>query len=276
METYRSGHNGAHSKCVSPPGHEGSNPSVSAKSLSLCLGFFELPIFLIHTTIKMKSEETAMKPIIKKENVKTLFESKFIKVFDLQYEEGKHYYDATRRPLERITAVKSDEEFKKMLPDAVTCVVILQVEGKEPKLLLTKEYRYPTGHFLLSPPAGLLDPEDENASAPVLSAAKREIEEETGITLNESDTLSLINPLLFSSPGMTDESNALVCALVNLKDLSSLSQKGAIGSECFDGFCLLSSSEAKEILKAGRDQDGIFYSVYTWAALMYFVSDLWR
>ena len=30
MELYRSGHNGAHSKCVSPPGHEGSNPSVSA------------------------------------------------------------------------------------------------------------------------------------------------------------------------------------------------------------------------------------------------------
>ena len=30
MEMYRSGHNGAHSKCVSPPGHEGSNPSISA------------------------------------------------------------------------------------------------------------------------------------------------------------------------------------------------------------------------------------------------------
>ena len=30
QETYRSGHNGAHSKCVCPPGHEGSNPSVSA------------------------------------------------------------------------------------------------------------------------------------------------------------------------------------------------------------------------------------------------------
>ena len=30
-EMYRSGHNGAHSKCVSPPGHEGSNPSISAK-----------------------------------------------------------------------------------------------------------------------------------------------------------------------------------------------------------------------------------------------------
>ena len=29
MESYRSGHNGAHSKCVCLNGHEGSNPSLS-------------------------------------------------------------------------------------------------------------------------------------------------------------------------------------------------------------------------------------------------------
>ena len=34
--------------------------------------------------------------------------------------------------------------------------------------------------------------------------------------------------------------------------------------------------QAEEILKAGKDRDGIFYSVYTWACLMYFVSGLWR
>lgn len=43
METYRSGHNGAHSKCVCPPGHEGSNPSVSAeKARVAALAFFYL------------------------------------------------------------------------------------------------------------------------------------------------------------------------------------------------------------------------------------------
>ena len=217
-----------------------------------------------------------MKPVIRKENIEPLFDSKFIKVFDLQYEEGKHYYDATRRSLDRLAAIKSDSEFRAMLPDAVTCVVILKVKDEEPKLLLTKEYRYPAGQFLLSPPAGLLDPEDEAEKEPVLAAAKREIQEETGIQLSEQDTLSVINPLLFSSPGMTDESNALACAVIHLEDLSALSQDGAVGSECFDGFRLLSAAQAKEILKAGKDQDGLFYSVYTWAALMYFVSDLWR
>ena len=217
-----------------------------------------------------------MKPTIKKENVKPLFDSKFIKVFDLQYEEGKHYYDATRRSLDRIAAVKSDEEFRTMLPDAVTCVVILSINEEEPKLLLSKEYRYPAGQFLLSPPAGLLDPEDADTENPILTAAKREIKEETGLTITEKDSLFVINPLLFSSPGMTDESNALACAVVRLEDKSGLSQDGAVGSECFDGFELLSKEEAMEILKNGKDKDGIFYSVYTYCCLMYFVSDLWR
>ena len=217
-----------------------------------------------------------MKPEIRKENVKTLFESKFIKVFDLQYGENCHYFDATRRPLDQLMAVKSDEEFKTSLPDAVTCVVILNIKENEPRLLLSYEYRYPAGQFLLSPPAGLLDAADASEKEPLLATAKREIEEETGLVLTENDRLFTINPLLFSTPGMTDESNALVCAVVSLSDTSSLTQTGAVGSECFNGFELLTKEEATAILKNGRDKNGIFYSVFTWTALMYFVSDLWR
>lgn len=217
-----------------------------------------------------------MKPEIKKENVKPMFESRFIKVFDLQYEEGKHYFDATRRSADNLMAVKSDKEFKTALPDAVTCVVILNIRGEEPKLLLDYEYRYPAGQFLLSPPAGLLDSEDAACDEPLLATAKREIEEETGLILKETDKLFTINPLLFSTPGMTDESNALVCAVIELNDTNSLSQEGAVGSECFNGFELISKEEATTLLTKGRDKNGIFYSVFTWAALMYFVSDLWK
>lgn len=217
-----------------------------------------------------------MKPEIKKEHVKPLFESKFIKVFDLQYEEGKHYFDATRRPADNLMAIKSDEEFKSALPDAVTCIVIFNIPGEDPMLLLDYEYRYPAGQFLLSPPAGLLDPEDANTPDPLLATAKREIEEETGLILKEEDNLFTINPLLFSTPGMTDESNALVCAVIRSADTSALTQEGAVGSECFNGFELLTKAEATKILTNGRDENGIFYSVFTWAALMYFVSDLWK
>lgn len=217
-----------------------------------------------------------MKPTIKKENVKPLFESEFIRVYDLQYEEGKHYFNATRRSLDNLAAIKSDEEFRAMLPDAVTCAVIICMEGRLPRLLLSKEYRYPTGQFLLSPPAGLLDPEDACGENPVLAAARREIREETGIILTEKDSLSVVNPLLFSTPGMTDESNALVCAVVNLTSSFHLSHDGAQGSECFEDFQLVSVKEAKDIIRTGVDNQGISYSVYTWAVLMYFISGLWR
>ncbi len=217
-----------------------------------------------------------MKPIIRKENVKTLFETKFIHVFDLQYAEGKHYYDASRRPLDKLMAIKSDEEAKNALPDAVTCFVILKVKDDEPKLLLAREYRYPAGQFLTSPPAGLLDPEDENAEDPILATAKREIYEETGIVLTEKDSLYMISPLLFSTPGMSDESNALACAVVNLEDTSCLTQAGAEGQELFDGFVLVSKEEARKMLNDGRDVEGNFYSMYTWASLMYFISNLWK
>lgn len=220
-----------------------------------------------------------MKPEITSEKVKPLLETKFLNVYDLQYEEGKHYFDASRRKKEDLMAVKSKEEFKVSLPDAVTCVVVLKGLS-EPLLLLSKEYRYPAGQFLLSPPAGLLDAEDlklaqNSQGLALLSAARREIWEETGISIKEGDTLKVINPLLFSTPGMTDESNGLVLAVVHLDSLDKLTQDGAVGSECFDGFCLLTKSQALDILKNGRDMDGLYYSVYTWAALMYFVTDMW-
>ena len=216
-------------------------------------------------------------PKITKECVELVTDKKFLRVFDLKHTEGKHYYDATRRSQDNLVATKTEKEFKSMLPDAVSCVVICNKTAEEPKLLLSYEYRYPTGRFLLSVPAGLLDPEDANAKEPILTTAIREIHEETGIVVDENkDELKVINPLLFSTPGMTDESNALVSVVLNDHDLSGLTQDGAEGQECFDGFSLITKDEAKKILKDGVDNRGHFYSVYTWAALMYFSLDMWK
>jgi ADP-ribose pyrophosphatase len=147
----------------------------------------------------------------------------------------------------------------------------------QPRLLLSQEYRYPAGRFLLSVPAGLIDPEDvqaakesgDNESA-ILAAAAREIHEETGLVIRESDRLSVVNPFLFSTPGMTDESNALVCAVVKRENMDELSQDGAVGSELFDGFTLVTPEHARQLLQNGRDDNGHFYSIFTWAALMLF------
>lgn len=204
------------------------------------------------------------------EKIVTLFDSDYVRVFDLQYAPGKHYYNASRRTLEDLAAAKSDSDFREMLPDAVSCIVILEMPGEEPRLLLSYEYRYPVGRYLLSVPAGLIDEKDKKEENPIAAAAVREIREETGLEAGEADCVAVVNPLLFSTPGMTDESNALVCVRMHPEDLSVLSREGAEESEQFDGFVLLTKAEALELLKNGRDQRGNYYPMFTWAAMMYF------
>ena len=57
---------------------------------------------------------------INKDRIETLYETRFLKLFDLQYAEGRHYFEATRRDRDNLVAKKTDREFREMLPDAVT------------------------------------------------------------------------------------------------------------------------------------------------------------
>ena len=217
-----------------------------------------------------------MDPEIRQENVETLLDKKFLRVYDLKYAPGKHYFNASRRPLEELACVKDDDAFRRMTPDAASCVVVLRVAGEEDRLLLTREYRYPAGRILLGIPAGLVDPEDRDAAEPAIETAKREIREETGLTVKDTDRVFVINPLLFSSPGMTDESNALVCAVLDLQDLSGLSNGGQTGAEQITDFVTITREEAQKLLRDGRDDRGYYYSVYTWASLMTFVTGMYQ
>lgn len=216
------------------------------------------------------------KPVLKKENTHLLYDNRFVKLFDMQYKEDRHYMNASRRAIDDIVALKTDDEFKSMLPDAVSCFVVIKIKGKEPRLLLNYEFRYPAGQFLLSVPAGLIDPGDRDCKEPLIRTAVREIQEETGIKVKSTDTVKVVNPLAFSSPGMTDESNALVCAVIELDDTEIINQDGAVGSELFDGYILIDKEQAASLLSTGRDENGNYYSIYTWAGLMYFLSELWK
>ena len=60
---------------------------------------------------------------INKDRIETLYESRFLNMFDLQYTEGRHYYEATRRSKDSLVLKKNDAEFRSMLPDAVTIAV---------------------------------------------------------------------------------------------------------------------------------------------------------
>ena len=209
---------------------------------------------------------------INKDRIEMLHETRFLKCYDLQYAPGGHYYEASRRGIEELVARKPDDEFRTMLPDAVTVAVVLHLPGNDTRLLMTYEYRYPVGQFLLSPIAGLLDPEDREDPDPLVSAAVREIKEECGLTVKESDRVYVLNPCAFSSPGMTDESNAFLCAEITLDSLEDLNQTGAVGSELFDGFELLDREHARKIFTTGRDDHGNSYSLAAWAVLSCFLS----
>ena len=217
-------------------------------------------------------ESFLMNREINKDRIETLYESRFLNMFDLQYADGRHYYEATRRSKDSLVLKKKDAEFRSMLPDAVTIAVVLHLPGNETRLLMSYEYRYPVGQFLLSPVAGLLDPEDQSGPDPLVSAAIREIREETGLTVKETDKVYVLNPCAFSSPGMTDESNAFLCAELTLDSLDALNQDGAEGSELFNGFELLDRQRAQEIFRTGRDEQGNFYSLAAWMVLSIFLS----
>ena len=209
---------------------------------------------------------------MEQDRIDTLYESRFLKCYDLRHAEGKHYYAASRRAKEDLVAAMPDEAFRRMLPDAVTVAVVLRLPQGGTRLLMNYEYRYPIGQFLLSPVAGLLDPEDRERPDPLVSAAVREIREECGLTVKESDRVYVLNPCAFCTPGITDESNAFLCAEIALDDLRELDQSGAVGDELFSGFELLDRERAQKIFREGRDERGNFYSLAAWMVLSIFLA----
>ena len=96
----------------------------------------------------------------------------------------------------------------------------------------------------------------------MLVTAKRELKEETGIEVLDTDELEVINPCLFSTPGMTDESNALVKIVLNRDTLTGMSQDGAEGSECFDGFSFLTKEQAHFLFRVYMDSIDLFCGRY--------------
>ena len=208
---------------------------------------------------------------MKKEQIETIYQSKYINLYDLQWEEGRHYFIASRREIDDLPALAPTERYEDMLPDAVSCFVVIRVKGEEPKLLLSWEYRYPAGQYLLSVPAGLIDEEDKAKPGAVIRTALREVLEETGLVVQDGDEVKVVNPYVFSTPGMTDEGNALVFVSINRDEMPKITHSGALGAEKFRGHRLITKKEAQEYLVRGRDEYGIYYPLYTWAALMFFM-----
>ena len=84
-------------------------------------------------------------------------------------------------------------------PDAV---VIVPFHTRKNKLVIIREYRVSLDDYEYGFPAGLVDTGES-----VEHAARRELKEETGLTVSR---FIKISPPIYSSAGMTDESVAMV------------------------------------------------------------------
>lgn len=233
-----------------------------------------------------------------RKNVELISDKKFLKFFDIQYDEGRHYYAATRRDLGGTFAVLSEKEGKFSIPDAVTVVFVIKDTFGNSYLYMNYEYRYAAGRFLLSPPAGLIDENEKsyaessikdiisnNANEEELfeaygrivfeiykNTSVRELKEETGYDAKDAQFTVLSN-LVFSSPGMSDESNAFIKCVLTVDDIERCGDASPDGSELFRGRELISKEQARKLINDGRDKFGNFYSIYTYCALKEFLSD---
>ena len=88
----------------------------------------------------------------------------------------------------------------------ITAAVILAIDDGH--ILLVEQYRVPLGRRCLELPAGLIGDDAGGEADDPLSAAKRELEEETGCRASDWKKIGEF----FSSPGMTDESFTLLKA----------------------------------------------------------------
>ncbi len=132
-------------------------------------------------------------------------------------------------------------------PDAVVVVPYHEDSGR---LVIIREFRVPLAGYQYGFPAGLVD----NGES-VISAAKRELYEETGLGLTR---VHRVSPPIYSSSGMTDESVCMVYADCT----GAPSNKGNTASE--DITALLVNPEDAAVLAADHTAK---FDVKTWLVL---------
>ena len=127
-------------------------------------------------------------------------ENKFLNMYHMEAMDSNQksfdYYFASRKEREDLVCEKTESQLK---PDGVLIYAVLKDNPE--KIVMIKQYRYPLGRKIMELPAGLID-QGEDA----VSAAIRELKEETGMTL---EPFMGGNPVFskpfFSAQGLTDE-----------------------------------------------------------------------
>jgi ADP-ribose pyrophosphatase len=132
-------------------------------------------------------------------------------------------------------------------------VVVLAVDesGREPRILLERQYRYAANDYLLELPAGRVDPGESP-----LAGARRELIEETGYRAKKWQRAVTF----YSSPGFLDETMAIYLA----RELTSGEAKPEEDEFIECEFYPL--SKCIEMIFSGKIRDGKTLSGVLWLA----------
>lgn len=133
------------------------------------------------------------------EKINQKLKGRFLSYYELlvSARDGKSfpYYMVSRNPdAESLKAVTGENP-----PDGV-----IICSRYEEKLVLIRQFRFPAGRYVYELPAGLAE-----AGEDAVTAAVREMKEETGLDFHPLSTPDLSRPF-FTTVGMTDESCATI------------------------------------------------------------------
>jgi ADP-ribose pyrophosphatase len=138
-------------------------------------------------------------------------------------------------------------------PDAV---VIVPFHTRRNKMVVIREYRVSLDDYEYGFPAGLVDKGES-----VEQAARRELKEETGLTVRR---FIKISPPLYSSAGMTDES----VAMVYVECAGEPSNSANTDSELIE-ILFISSDQAQDLL----NDTTLKFDAKSWLAISQFAEN---
>lgn len=147
-----------------------------------------------------------------------------------------------------------DKNGEKLLPvvllrghfvSVLTCLVS-QETGKK-YLLLVKQYRVSNGEISYEHPAGMCDSETDP-----YKVAVKEVQEETGLTIQKTDLILLNTELYYTSPGLLDEGGYFFyCELIlPQSEIDKYQNKsaGALDEREFIQTCVVPMEEAPSLM----------------------------
>ena len=171
-------------------------------------------------------------------NAKELVGTKYLSLYQLDVVnkagQDKSWMVASRKSMDEINDIYMNNK-----EQDIDAVVIVPIHKETGKLVLVNQFRVPINGYILELPAGLIDNKEDFEVA-----VKRELKEETGLDLLKIDK-DLTRNKVYMSPGMTDESIALVYCLCS----GELSTEHLEVDEEIEPI-MVSKEEAKEILKS--------------------------